>query len=147
GVYMYSGRGPHPVSDRANRIEPGRLRQIADTDLPPPAAPQFGMNLAQIADFGRQWSFVDVFKHSRPWIERGDGPFAYDPHGWPRLKHGQAFETLMVRELDGHYPGGRYVATWQGAGEVELRKFDVSRVISAKPGRIEVDVRPGDGGL
>ena len=42
------------------------------------------MNLAQIADWGREWALVDVFKHSRPWIEHGPGPFAYDARGYPR---------------------------------------------------------------
>jgi hypothetical protein len=120
---------------------------------PTPAAeahaspPHFGMNLASIVDWSREWAFVDVFKHSRPWIEGGPKPFAYDAHGWPKFAPRQRVETLMVREVDGHAPAGRYVATWNGTGTVEIPGFDVAGIVSRKPGRIEFDVRPADGGI
>jgi hypothetical protein len=88
------------------------------------------MNLATVSDFSREWAFVDVFKHSRPWI---------DNKGW--------LETLMCREIEGHYPPGRYVATWNGPGAVEIRGFDVAGFGSNRQGRIEFDVRPADGGI
>jgi hypothetical protein len=127
--------GP-PVTDAFGSVSP-----------PSPATPHFGMNLASVVDWTREWAFVDVFKHSRPWIEHGPKPFAYDAHGWPIFSPGQSVETLMVREIDGHYPAGRYVATWRGAGTVEVPGFDVAATVSRKPGRVEFDVRPADGGL
>ena len=92
----------------------------------PPGKPHFGMNLASVVDWSREWAFVDVFKHSRPWIEHGPKPFGYDAHGWPMICPGQRVETLMVREVEGHYPAGRYVATWHGVGAVDVPGFDVS---------------------
>ncbi|HEX4589790.1 MAG TPA: hypothetical protein VH120_07665 [Gemmataceae bacterium] len=125
-VLMFLGcsRGPTPVADA-----PGSAR-IAVAAAIPPSQPHFGMNLASIVDWDREWAFVDVFKHSRPWIDKG-----------PRR------ETLMVREVEGHYPAGRYVATWRGLGTVDIPGFDVSDIVSRKPGRIEFNVRPADGGI
>ncbi len=113
----------------------------------PGSPPQFGMNLASVVDWTREWAFVDVFKHSRPWIEHGPPPFVYDAHGWPKISPGQSVETLMVREIEGHYPAGRYVASWRGAGTVEVPGFDGIGIVKQKPGRIEFDVRPADGGI
>ena len=119
---------------------PGRtpVAAAAISAIAPPAPPHFGMNLASVEDWSREWAFVDVFKNSRPWIEKGPKPFAYDAHGWPIISPGQSVETLMVRELDGHYPAGRDVATWSGNGTVDVPGFDISKVISrkAKPNRI-----------
>jgi hypothetical protein len=53
----------------------------------------------------------------------------------------------MGRELDGHYPAGAYVATYDGAGKVEMSRYDVRKVIKQSPGRIEADVKPDDGGV
>ena len=55
-------------------------------------------------------------------------------------------QTLMVRELKGHYPAGTYVATFSGVAGVRMDQYDVKRV---KTGRhiIEAEVVPGDGGL
>jgi hypothetical protein len=88
------------------------------------------MNVASVVDWSREWAFVDIFKHSRPWVDRGG-----------------ARETLMLREVEGHYPAGRYVATWRGSGTVEIPGYDVTGIASRRPGRIEFDVRPGDGGV
>jgi hypothetical protein len=105
------------------------------------------MNLAAVVDWSREWAFVDVFRHSRPWIEHGPKPFIYNDDGWPILSPGQNVETLMVRELDGHYPAGRYVATWRGSGTVDVPGYDVSGTVIHKPGRIEFNVHPADGGV
>lgn len=120
---------------------------IVATPPVPPAPPHFGMNLASVVDWSREWAFVNLFKHSRPWIEHGPKPFVYDAHGWPIFSPGQTVDTLMVRELDGHYPAGRYVATWHGAGTVEIPGYDVARTMNRKPGRLEFEVRPADGGV
>lgn len=109
--------------------------------------PRMGMNLAGIVDWTREWPLVDVFKPSRAWREIGPGPFEYDANGYPRLKPGQSVETLMCREVEGHYPGGVYVCTYEGRGQVEIRRWDVQRVVRESPGRIEFEVSPGDGGI
>lgn len=112
-----------------------------------PRRDRLGMNLSGVIDWTREWPLVDVFKPSRRWITKGPGEFIFDVHGNPLLQPGQAVETLMVREINGHYPGGRYVATWEGTGKVVMQRWDVRRVVSEAPGRLELDVVPGDGGI
>jgi len=105
------------------------------------------MNLASIADWSTELPLTDVFKASRPWVLKGPGKLAYDQKGNPLLEAGQSAETLMVREIDGHYPAGNYVATYEGTGKAEMRRWDVKKVVREQPGRIESEVVPGDGGI
>ena len=83
--------------------------------VPRPAGPlRIGMNLEGVADWSRQWAFVNAFKAAREWQEDGQKPFRYDARGAPLLKPGQRVATYLLRDLGGHYPGGRYVVTWRG---------------------------------
>ncbi len=126
---------------------------VAGCSAPPEASAkllkdrQLGVNLANVVDWSSEWPFVDVYKTSRPWMEKGPGPFTYDEAGNPLLRPTQSVETLIFRDLDGHYPAGDYVATYEGTGDVEINQYDVEQVISAKPGRIVVRVQPGNGGI
>lgn len=105
-----------------------------------------GMNLAPVVDYGTNLPFVDVFKSSRKWIEKG-GDVRFDAAGYPRLRPGQSVDTLMLREIDGRYPWGDYVVTYAGQGKVEMNQFDVMGVVDTKPGRIDVMVSPANAGL
>jgi hypothetical protein len=113
----------------------------------PSAERQLGVTLASVVDWSSEWPFVDVYKTSRPWMEKGPGPFTYDAAGNPLLRPGQTVETLIFRDLDGHYPSGEYVATYAGVGEVEITQYDVESVVSAATGRIVFRVKPGNGGI
>lgn len=106
-----------------------------------------GVNLASVVDWSSEWPFADVYKTSRPWMEKGPGPFTYDEAGNPLLRPGQSVETLIFRDLDGHFPAGEYVATYEGTGEVEINEYDIEEVVSAKPGRIVFRVKPANGGI
>jgi hypothetical protein len=111
------------------------------------APPRLGMNLGGVVDWSSEWPFADAFKTSRPWMEQGPGPFTYDDQGSPLLKPDQRVETLIFRDLDGHYPAGDYLCTYDGTGSVAITQFDVEP-ISAQPGRIKFRVRrPGNGGI
>jgi hypothetical protein len=119
-----------------------------------PEATSLGMNLSPVNDWNREWVFVDVFRQSRAWISQnsgGEGPWdngltvLVDEAGWPQLKPGQAATTLMCRDLDGHYPAGAYVCTFDGDGQIEFG-FD-ARAVERSPGRIVVDVTPTSAGM
>jgi hypothetical protein len=149
-VALFSTHGTDPVATSGAR-RPQSDRPFATTNpqsaIRNPQSPQIGMNLAGVADWSTQWAFVNAFKAARQWQEEGPKPFAYDARGNPLLKPGQRVSTYLLRELGGHYPGGRYVVTWQGTGRVHVNRFDVTRVVSVGPNRLEIDVTPGDGGL
>jgi hypothetical protein len=127
-----------------------------DAEAAPAAQPRLlvlGMNLHDVSDWSREWAFVDVFQHHREWISQDlDGstwndkrPIDLTDAGYPLPRADQAAITLMCREVDGHYPGGTYVCTYRGKGKITFG-FD-ARVISQKAGRIELLVRPGNGGI
>jgi len=118
------------------------------TTTPAPANQRIiGMNLGGIADWSGEWPFADSFKTSRKWMEQGPGPFTYDDRGYPLLRGGQTVETLIFRDLGGHYPAGDYVVTYSGSGTVEVKQYDVDNVVSSQPGRIVSHVTPANGGV
>lgn len=117
---------------------------------------EVGVNLAPAKDYQTGWVFLDVMRTARPWLsqttEAPSGPWDtgatinLTSDGWPAsLASGQAASTLMCREIDGRYPGGRYVCLYEGEGTIEFG-FDAT-VVSRSPGRIEMDVNPSEGGI
>lgn len=131
---------------------------VGGSPPPPPPGPGasyprrslVGMNLGGPADWNPQFQFVDVIKAARPWSPVGfAGPVAVDARGYPLLQPGQRAESFVIGTdvPGGRYPAGRYVMTWEGSGEVYLRKWAVTQTYVDRPGRIEVEVDPGQGGL
>jgi hypothetical protein len=106
-----------------------------------------GLNLSAINDWSREWAFVDLYKGSRPWTLGGPGELKFDSSGNPQLGPGQTAWTLLAREVDGHYPAGKYTATWKGKGDVQITRWDVARVLSKTANKTEFEVRPADGGI
>lgn len=113
-----------------------------------------GINLGALSDWSNEWMFVDLFKQSRPWLPQTTAPdspwntgqpLALDPNGWPLLAPGQAAATLMMREVQGKYPGGRYHCFFEGTGQLQFG-FD-AKVVSSAPGHYEVDVTPSHAGI
>jgi hypothetical protein len=109
-----------------------------------------GINLDGLSDWGRAWMFVDAFKQARPWSigSEAEGPeggrLDVDESGHVRsLLPGQTAKTYLFTDADGHYPGGRYVAEFDGEGE--LRWSGDARLVKAAPGRALIEVDPGNG--
>ncbi len=125
---------------------------------PPPEVPPspvrpatLGTNLAELADWGTEQPFANLFAQSRPWLSApSDGstwsdarPLAFDVDGFvTRLAAGQQAKTLLLWGLrPGQFRAGRYVLTWQGIGG-----FAVSgggRVVSVTPNRLELEILDG----
>jgi hypothetical protein len=143
GLAVTAARGEQPKA-RSSGSAASRLSLL---NKQYPNRQRFGMNLTGVIDYTFAWPLVDGFKISRPWMKKGTGEFAFDSHGNPLLKTGQSVESLTFREIDGHYPKGIYVATYEGSGNVQIPRFDVRRIIRSSPGRIEFEVVPGNGGL
>ncbi len=113
-----------------------------------------GTNLSELRYFTSQWVFRNAFDQAAPWWSQEVSSSQWstgswldrDGDGWVKsLQWNQAAGTLMYRGLDGHYPGGRYVVTYDGDGDLQVG-FD-AREVWRSPGRIEMDVTPSDNGI
>jgi hypothetical protein len=105
-----------------------------------------GMNLAGIADWSSEIVFVDSFKVSRPWIEQREksafgkgGPIPMK-NGWPaKLEPAQFAETLIYVDFQPHYPGGKYVCSFEGNGKLEFSNAAQGRPAGRKQYEVDVD--------
>ncbi len=104
-----------------------------------------GTNLAGIAYWSTQFPFADLMKSGMGWrsLETNgvwDAPFpALTADGYPAaLKPGQRAVSAVAWN-DSHYPAGRYVVLWDGAGSIG---FPMSKVTVAETSanRIAIDV-------
>lgn len=116
---------------------------------PPPGTP-CGLNMDEPSDWGSALIFADRMKHARPWLQSGGWSAAtgipLDANGYPRSLpyNGLSVHTLLTRDLSG-YPGGRHVCLYDGEGTIT---FDMdAKVISSRPGRIDLDVTPTQNGI
>lgn len=128
-----------------------------------------GMNLNGIADWSTELPFLDAFKSSRPWItqcvktdpncsEQWDTKeynlLNLDKDGWVKSlpAPGDApkytrVSTLLLREIPGYYPSGKYIVLYEGEGTISYG-FDAKKDEAAStPGRdvINVDSKKGGG--
>jgi hypothetical protein len=139
------------------RVSFGRLSRFAllsavalFASKPAQADPPFplGINLAGVTDYSTEIIFVDAFKASRPWSSQKEGA-AYgeggkldvdEKTGWVKaLAPSQFAEALMFVDMPGRIPGGKYVVTWEGNGEIEFS--EAARATLTRSGS-EIDVNP-----
>lgn len=113
-----------------------------------------GTNLNGVTDWSTEWAFVDAFKTSRDWISGSstqwdDGrAIDVDTDGWVRsLQPGQIVRTLLFWGDDPHYPAGRYVVLYDGAGTLEYWSGATRDAGASSPGRDVLDVDPSVGGI
>src|SRR5262245_65212411 len=106
-----------------------------------------GANLAPLTYYTSEWVFTDVFRQAAPWwSQEVNGwtwsttvPLAVDANGWvTSLQPNQAAGTLLFRDVQGRYPGGRYVLTYDGDGDLQVG-FD-GKIVSQTTGRIYIAV-------
>ncbi|MFM7086957.1 MAG: hypothetical protein ACKOXO_08215 [Cyanobium sp.] len=132
-----------------------------------------GMNLEAIVDWSPAWVFTDAFQASRPWINQvfntstwatsWDAPTAppldvaadgtvRSLRRWSEngVELRQQAATLLFRDSGAAYPAGRYVAEWDGSGEVRFG-FDAQVVSTSRTSegrtRALLDVTPSDAGI
>ncbi len=124
----------------------------------PSPQPGLGINLTQVADYNREWPFVDGFKTARPWIAQqqgspwGQGPaLQVDSAGWiTSLQPGQYAETIMfdnaLNDAQANYPAGQYTLFYDGSGTLS---FDLqsATIVSQTPGQMVVNVPSGMNGI
>lgn len=132
-----------------------RLAAATKSEVPGNAMP-LGMNLASVSDWSDEWSFVDIYKRSRPWILEGQKqtdakgrpqvvPAATDALGWPVLQVGQTAVSYIGMDLEGHFPSGKYICTYEGEGDLTF-SIDAKAIEHAKArGRMVVEVKSRKG--
>jgi len=157
-----SARGPAsvaPVSSDPVSVHPGpgRRERAGADDL------ALGMNLRMVGPRNRELVFVDAMKSASQWRyldelgARQGGPRARfarerrlrreaaptvptDEHGWPLPEPGRPIVCLLFADMDGHYPRGEYVCTWNGRGRIGFER--AARVAEAGEHRAVVQVDP-----
>jgi hypothetical protein len=107
-----------------------------------------------VRDWSQEWTFVDAFRASRPWIS-GDSSngtwddgraIATDPDGWvTSLAANQVVRTLLFWDMNGTYPSGHYVVLYDGQGTLAYQ--GAARLVSSAPGRDVLEVNPANGGV
>ncbi|MDP6539825.1 MAG: PKD domain-containing protein [Planctomycetota bacterium] len=108
-----------------------------------------GINLGTLSYHSKAWSFVDIFKTSRPWqLHENGGPVSdpvdLTPDGWvASLGPGQEAVTYMYLGVSGQYPGGAYNVFYDGNGVLEFSGD--AQVVSEQVGHVLLDVSPSNG--
>jgi len=142
---------PKPTTAPTPKPKPNPTR----SPTPTPRSKGFlGINPAPVNYYDREWVFVDAMKQARQWLPTRSGSSSpwdsgeslkLDAKGWPILRAGQAAHTLIYTDVQGAYPAGRYICTFDGEGKVEF-DFD-ARVVNRTRGRVVVDVTPTSRGI
>lgn len=126
---------------------------VPDTIVNADQHPVLGMNLSFVTYWTREWVFTNIMRQSKGWTSTNTGgnpwdsgeSISTDANGWPILAPGKAAHTLMLNATHGHYPGGKYICTYEGEGDIVF-DWD-AKVDSRQQGRIEVNVTPSDRGI
>ncbi len=106
-------------------------------DESPERARYVGINVASVSYWSQNYPFVDLVKGADGWIS-GHGEtwddgrdIATDEHGWIRsLESGQIARLFLIGGQP-HHPTGRFVVTYEGAGDIEY----VGEVTNLERGR------------
>ncbi len=113
------------------------------------------INLATVTYYSRQWTFVDQTKHGGG-FGYAASPGAADEYGW--IQSGDV-GLFLNTGLDSHYPGGTYVALYDGSADFSTLETiwdsqgtpiandaTLNESLSA-PGRLVLDVTPTNSGF
>ncbi|MBW2525667.1 MAG: hypothetical protein JRI23_15900 [Deltaproteobacteria bacterium] len=112
------------------------------------------INLAGVTYYSRQWTFVDQTKHGGG-FGYAASPGAADEHGW--ILSGDV-GLFLSTGLDGHYPGGAYVALYEGSADFSTldtiwdaqgTPMDNDATLNqsqSAAGRVVLDVTPSNNG-
>jgi hypothetical protein len=128
-----------------------------------------GIGVSGLADWSTQIPFLDIFKTARPWITQCDegnpgcngqadtnerDKLDVDENGWvkslPKPGTGTIYTTvgtLLLREIPGMFPTGRYVVLYDGEGTIKYG-FEGQKIEEeSKAGRDVINVSGGGGGI
>lgn len=125
---------------------------IRNIDQPGNNGSKVGVNVADFTYYSSEVVFTNAFRGCSEWIPQlvTGGPWntgatiAQRADGYPAsLTSGQAAASLVYAGMGNRYPGGEYVALWDGDGDVELR-WDANE-LSRGANRVLARVNPSQG--
>lgn len=163
---------PRPVANsritnacisNAARLESLEARTLLASDTPGVA-----VSLDAVNYYSPAWVFSDAFKASMTWsatavdVSSGKagqwgsgGAVNVDANGWPlELRtwtdskghtYQQRLDTLMFRDINAHYPRGRYTVAWEGSGAIGFG--EAAKVVESGPNSAIIDVKPKQTGI
>ncbi|PSF38702.1 cellulose-binding protein [Aphanothece hegewaldii CCALA 016] len=122
---------------------------------------KLGTNLAGLADYSAQLPFIDGFRTSRSWIPQKWGVWDtgessllnLDADGYVKSLPSANSSTytfvgtILFRDLQGKYPGGKYIVLYDGEGTINYNFDAVKDVTASRPGRDVINVTPSEGGI
>ncbi|MFN5516602.1 MAG: Calx-beta domain-containing protein [Cyanobacteriota bacterium] len=137
---------------------PAVLGTIQNDDSNASAFSPVGMNLSGLRSFSSALPFLDSFKLARPWLPQKGNIFDtghtlnLDQNGWvTSLPADDALydraTTIIHDNINGNYPGGRYVVRYEGEGTLIYRKDARYNKALSSPGRHVIDVDPSNEGI
>jgi hypothetical protein len=102
------------------------------------------LNVGGVDYWAQEWTFVDLLKRAKDWGEKPGDNYTVDKDGWiTSMAPGTKRLALVgAGESDFHrnFPNGRYVALYEGKGELSIECEASCREVSRKPGRLVVDI-------
>ncbi len=123
-----------------------------------------GANLNFLAAWSSEYSFVDAFKQSSPWIAQvhttwqtvKEDHIDLDKNGWPKSMQDTQnsanrfawIGTVMFDSLEGNYPVGDYLVVYDGEGTIEYTRDAVKVTEWPEGGKtvVKINVDPARGG-
>lgn len=126
----------------------------------------WGNNLDGVTDFASSYNFVDVMKQSRTWITQDTQGGIFDTEdaecldldangyvqsmtplsGCAAPNYNAVATLFFFGDLNGHYPSGRYVVTYEGQGTISYHFAATKNLALSTPGRDVLDVNAANGG-
>ncbi|MFT4539659.1 MAG: hypothetical protein ACI841_002754 [Planctomycetota bacterium] len=113
-----------------------------------------GINLEALEYYSSLFAFNNVFHQASRWIPQDKTGMTWntgeeldlDDQGWVRsMGSDQAAAVLIARDLQGHYPAGRWTLEYEGKGKLEAR-LD-GRMSKQRAGRATLEVKPTSAGI
>lgn len=123
------------------------------------APSSIGVNLSTVRSVSSALPFVDGFKSARAWIPQRKGAWdtgaalSLDENGWvtawpdPAQPATTQISTLLFDNIQGRYPGGKYVVLYEGEGTLTYSRDAVKDNAASAPGRDVITVTPSNKGI
>jgi hypothetical protein len=125
-----------------------------------------GNNLDGVTDYASSYNFVDVMKQSRSWITQNTQGGIFDTEdadcldldangyvqsmtplsGCASPNYNAVATLFFFGDLNGHYPSGRYIVTYEGQGTISYHFAATKNLALSTPGRDVLDVNAANGG-